>query len=403
MRRSRNSPSIRSRSPYVDSGEANGTETNLPSGLVSHVPGPSDGSFVTQAPGRPEESAEAFPTTTSIDAKLGHLPTRRETVVKRKSSMWKGMMHGLRKMSSLGFLDQEQGATDDTENVKRHRLSVMPKLSLPRIKLQASRSSLNVRDGRLVRKASRASRLQLEQAEGEDEAHAHEQTADYHRDGQRNPEVPVPRAIRPEDLIVTEFEQTPFSKRYYDAIRAERQVIRALMDETIEEDDEADDEIVLGFEQNVPDHLPNSPLCPLSPKHTSGGKAICPLHGKYKRRESLPSHQHKVEIVFDTREELLKAGPPTLGVDGTGLFLSRLDVKSYPSTGLDRRRIQTSSMGSDGTESILVQLDVSDVWSRPRERRLKQRDSEHRGRTLERGESALDIRHRRREKGAGCI
>lgn len=172
------------------------------------------------------------------------------------------------------------------------------------------------------------------------------------------------------------------------------------MDETIEEDDEADDEIVLGFEQNVPDHLPNSPLCPLSPKHKSGGKAICPLHGKYKRRKSVPSPQHKVEIVFDTREELLKAGPSTLGVDGTGLFVGRLDVRTSPSTGLERRRMHTSSMGNDGTESIVVQLDVSEVWSRPRRRRLKQWESEHRGRTLERGESALDIRRRRRQKTA---
>ncbi|MCJ1397327.1 accessory factor associated with RNA polymerase II [Xylographa trunciseda] len=34
------------------------------------------------------------------------------------------------------------------------------------------------------------------------------------------------------------------------------------------------------FEFNVPDHLPNSPLCARNPKHTSGGKGICPYHGR---------------------------------------------------------------------------------------------------------------------------
>ncbi|MCJ1437830.1 accessory factor associated with RNA polymerase II [Xylographa pallens] len=34
------------------------------------------------------------------------------------------------------------------------------------------------------------------------------------------------------------------------------------------------------FELNVPDHLPNSPLCARNPKHASGGKGICPYHGR---------------------------------------------------------------------------------------------------------------------------
>ena len=409
MGRSRNSPSMRSREPHTDSGQANGTEKRLSIGLMPQMPASHEFGFVTPVPG-PEDSAKALSATAEMDASDSHVDaelsqplTRRGTVFKRKSSIWKGVMHGLRKMSSVGFLDQEHGETDDIKPSKRYGLSIMPKLSkmsLPRVKLQASRSSLYVRNGRLVRKASLGSCLQPEQGGGDDESHVDEQTADHHVDIQRTPEVPAPRAIRPEDLIVTEFEQTPFSKRYYDAIRAEQQVIRALMDETIEEDDEADDEIVLGFEQNVPDHLPNSPLCPLSPKHKSGGKAICPLHGKYKRRKSVPSPQHKLEIVFDTREELPKAGPSTLGADGTELFVGRLDVRTFPSTGLERRRMHTSSMGNDGTDSIVVQLDVSEVWSRPGRRRLKQWESEPRGRTLVRGESALDIRRRRRQKSA---
>ncbi|MCJ1415923.1 accessory factor associated with RNA polymerase II [Xylographa parallela] len=34
------------------------------------------------------------------------------------------------------------------------------------------------------------------------------------------------------------------------------------------------------FEFDVPDHLPNSPLCARNPKHSSGGKGICPYHGR---------------------------------------------------------------------------------------------------------------------------
>jgi hypothetical protein len=31
---------------------------------------------------------------------------------------------------------------------------------------------------------------------------------------------------------------------------------------------------------DIPEHLPTSPLCPGNPKHKSGGKGICPYHGK---------------------------------------------------------------------------------------------------------------------------
>lgn len=34
------------------------------------------------------------------------------------------------------------------------------------------------------------------------------------------------------------------------------------------------------FVSSVPDHLPNSPLCPRHPKHKSGGKGICASHGR---------------------------------------------------------------------------------------------------------------------------
>lgn len=34
------------------------------------------------------------------------------------------------------------------------------------------------------------------------------------------------------------------------------------------------------FQLSLPEHLPNSPLCPKNPKHKSGGTGICPFHGR---------------------------------------------------------------------------------------------------------------------------
>ena len=39
------------------------------------------------------------------------------------------------------------------------------------------------------------------------------------------------------------------------------------------------------FVHEVPDHLSNSPLCPLHPKNKSGGYGVCPLHGERQREE----------------------------------------------------------------------------------------------------------------------
>jgi len=38
------------------------------------------------------------------------------------------------------------------------------------------------------------------------------------------------------------------------------------------------------FHWDVPEHLPGSPLCPLSPKHKAGGKGICVYHGRQKSK-----------------------------------------------------------------------------------------------------------------------
>ncbi|KAI5365879.1 hypothetical protein Slin14017_G035190 [Septoria linicola] len=273
--------------------------------------------------------------------------TFQEPVLRKKSSIWKGLMHGLRRVSSLGVTNQSF-----EEALPDHKRSGLKRISIPSLQLRASRSSVNVRNGKLARKVSRGSQV-LKQVDSEDEvkvqADADEKIGEG-RHSQSSPERPGPISITAEDLVVTEFEQTPFSKRYYDSIRSEQQAIRALIDETMEEDDEADDEVVLGFEQNVPDHLPNSPLCPLHPKHRSGGKAICHSHGRYKPKKAQPSPLHKVEIVFDTSEDVVQRSTQS---DGTALLASKLETVSQSFFNVDRRRIQTSSMGSDGAESFM--------------------------------------------------
>ncbi len=45
--------------------------------------------------------------------------------------------------------------------------------------------------------------------------------------------------------------------------------------------DEAKDEQA-DFELNIPEHLPNSPMCPRNPKHKSGGQGVCVYHGRNK-------------------------------------------------------------------------------------------------------------------------
>ena len=46
------------------------------------------------------------------------------------------------------------------------------------------------------------------------------------------------------------------------------------------------------FALQVPDHLPNSPLCPKHPKHKSGGTGVCPLHGR-----NFPSGEKSTPLV----------------------------------------------------------------------------------------------------------
>lgn len=48
----------------------------------------------------------------------------------------------------------------------------------------------------------------------------------------------------------------------------------------------------------IPEHLPNSPLCPRNPKHKSGGTGTCPYHGRIK---STPSDVEKTPMPQEGR------------------------------------------------------------------------------------------------------
>ncbi|KAK1069488.1 hypothetical protein LTR12_004534 [Friedmanniomyces endolithicus] len=85
---------------------------------------------------------------------------------------------------------------------------------------------------------------------------------------------------RPE-LRVTNFYQTPYSQRVANNRRTELNQIKVYVEEALLDDN---DDTIMGFELNVPDHLPSSLLCPLNPRHKSGGNAICPMHGRKKIR-----------------------------------------------------------------------------------------------------------------------
>ncbi|GAB7366772.1 hypothetical protein MBLNU230_g0726t1 [Neophaeotheca triangularis] len=133
-----------------------------------------------------------------------------------------------------------------------------------------------------------------------------------------------PRQPPVDPLEVSNFYQTPYSQRYNDTRRTEMAAVRARMEAELNEDngdteqdaDEDEDngdgdrnsnaDSVAneagegmarksrgkgrrggGFELDVPDHLPNSPLCPLDTRRKSGGKAICPMHGRGKKGEGV--------------------------------------------------------------------------------------------------------------------
>ena len=131
-------------------------------------------------------------------------------------------------------------------------------------------------------------------------------------------------------LAVTDFQQTPFSQRYGDARRAKQMQMRAYVwDETLREDEDPSlGSIGHTFEMNIPEHLTNSPLCPLNEKHRSGGKALCPIHGRKKmsvnaypmrgrgaaRKDASRGGRREPTIVFESG----KRGNGSVGMGGNG-------------------------------------------------------------------------------------
>lgn len=68
-----------------------------------------------------------------------------------------------------------------------------------------------------------------------------------------------------------------------DAKRHNEALVRAHIDRALENPNSDDDDPDAVFEVDVPDHLPNSPLCPKDLRHKHHGKGICPMHGRRKK------------------------------------------------------------------------------------------------------------------------
>ncbi|KAF2774375.1 hypothetical protein EJ03DRAFT_322962 [Teratosphaeria nubilosa] len=139
---------------------------------------------------------------------------------------------------------------------------------------------------------------------------------------------------------VTDFWQTPYSTRYNDAKKTEMNAIRHMVDEALDDDEMMD--VRLGFELNVPDHLPNSPLCPLDPRHKSGGKALCPLHGRKRKPFKIAS--------LPTMDARAAASQPLLGtaskIAPQIVYEGKLDIGPAATTA------STSKLGAETTATL---------------------------------------------------
>lgn len=88
----------------------------------------------------------------------------------------------------------------------------------------------------------------------------------------RGPEFPWNVGLMTDPTLVR--EHRPHTVR-----GEENDWFRQRMDDIMGEDDEEEDS---AFDWDIPVHLPQSPLCPLNPKHKSGGKGVCVYHGRRK-------------------------------------------------------------------------------------------------------------------------
>lgn len=237
-------------------------------GILPHGP-PTPASSTASAAGSKASHLSAAgkeyskaPSTGSVSSNCVHAPTYRVPTPTsdqpthvpegKKRSVIKQLFSGMRTQSSvltLTSVDTDTPGLAPATDIRRPGLA--PKSSVATLLQKTSRPQLN----KLKRKVSQAT-------------------------------VSTARHEPPLDakssLEVTDFHQTPYGQRYGNTRRAEMNQIRQFIEEALGEDGE-DEDVILGFEVDVPDHLPNSPLCPLDPRHRSGGKAICPQHGRKKR------------------------------------------------------------------------------------------------------------------------
>lgn len=131
----------------------------------------------------------------------------------------------------------------------------------------------------------------------------------------RKPSQIIEDTQTPDPLKVTDFHQTPFSQRYGDARRAKMALVRSYVEEMLGDNDDSGAS-QLQFEFNVPDHLPNSPLCPLNDKQGTRGQHLCPMHGRKgsamrhpptrgrpaRRAEDMGGTRHQPTIVFESSD-----------------------------------------------------------------------------------------------------
>ncbi|KAK3071238.1 hypothetical protein LTR53_008989 [Teratosphaeriaceae sp. CCFEE 6253] len=174
------------------------------------------------------------------------------------------------------------------------RASLVPRGSLA--KLVTSRDSM----ASLVARASKTSLNKLKKKPSQATV-----ASSYHEPKER-PEVRV-----------TNFHQTPYSQRVANTRRTELSQIKTYVEQALNDDD---DDTMLGFELNVPEHLTGSPLCPLSPKHKSGGKAICPIHGRRKVRRSVAAKAAKGAASRNGGPRIVYEG----SAEGTGGRMSQI-------------------------------------------------------------------------------
>ncbi|KAK5119571.1 hypothetical protein LTR85_007399 [Meristemomyces frigidus] len=242
----------------------------------------------------------------------------------KKRSGFRQFLHDLRSTTPEPVTTSSEASTVDTDDTPgtgpacdKRPYGLVTKGSMATLLQMASRPQLN----KLKRKVSQAT----------------VSTARY-----------TPPLSAESSLEVTEFHQTPYGQRYGNTRRAEMNQIRTFVEDALNED--GDEDLQLGFELDVPDHLPNSPLCPLNPRHKSGGKAICPLHGRKKQTERGPTTVIKAATRAATKVAGKVASKPKPHIVYEGKVESWVDTAhrrgSAEGAAAKKRR---TSQSSDGT------------------------------------------------------